>query len=350
MGIVAAWYRKSPWLYLLWPLSLLYCVLAASRRKRLERARVNAPVRPPVIVIGNISVGGTGKTPLLILLARTLLARGVRVGIVSRGYGGKREHSPCEVTAHSAVDEVGDEAVLIRRSVACPMFVDTLRTRAVDALVSHYGCELILSDDGLQHYALARARELVVLDGTRMFGNGLCLPAGPLREPIKRLQEVDYLLVNGGDAASWQADLPLLPERLQAQQMTLQPAAWVQLQTGRRLPLNALPLPENARLYALAGIGNPTRFFDTLRALGYAPQCHPFPDHHRFSAQDVAFAGDDCLVMTHKDAVKCAAWVGANAWYLEVEAQLDANFLLQLCNDMQSLLTPAVADDDHKRD
>ena len=348
MGIVAAWYRKRSWPVLLWPLSLLYRALAQRRRCRLERRREQGTRLPPVVVIGNITVGGTGKTPLLIQLARQLHARGVRVGVVSRGYGGNPPAPPYEVTPLSSVEEVGDEAVLIRRNVEGPVMVDPQRPRAVAAL-ARLGCDLILSDDGLQHYAMARTRELVMLDGTRLFGNGLCLPAGPLREPVSRLREVDWVLVNGGDATQWRPLLQAAGLRAAPGAMRVQPGRWVNIATGERVALDALPLGENGRLHAIAGIGNPGRFFTTVRELGYAPLCHPFPDHYRFSAHELAFAGEDTLVMTQKDAVKCERFAGKHTWYLEIEARLEEHFLEELCDDMQCLAASFAAGDEHER-
>lgn len=348
MGIVSAWYRKRAWPVLLWPLSLLYRVLVKRRRHRLQRRCVPNPSLPPVVVIGNITVGGTGKTPLLIQLARELQARDVRVGIVSRGYGGNPPVLPCEMTALSSVEEVGDEAVLIRRSVDCPFVVDPQRPRGVEAL-ARLGCELVLSDDGLQHYAMARARELVVLDGTRLFGNGLCLPAGPLREPVSRLAEVDRVLVNGGEAEQWRGVFADMTLRTPALAMSVRPGRWVNIATGERVALDALPLGENGRLHAIAGIGNPARFFATVRELGYSPLCHPFPDHYRFSAHELSFAGEDTLVMTQKDAVKCERFAGRHTWYLEIEAQLEEHFWEELCDDMQRLAVTYAAGAEHKR-
>lgn len=348
MSLLDAWYDKSQrtrlWLWPLWPVSRLYVRLTRWRRARLERHRASAVGLPPIIVIGNIALGGTGKTPLIIALAKLLVVQGLRPGIVSRGYGGNA--GPATVTAQSRPEDVGDEAVLIHRQTGCPVRVDAQRLRAVATLCAQSPCDVILSDDGLQHYALPRALEIVVIDGERLLGNGHCLPAGPLREPPSRLQEVDWLVFNGGTAAgqetvAWQAQLQAdHPARTS---MTLEPACWVNVATGERVALAALPLRDTGVLHALAGIGNPQRFFDTVRGLGFSPLCHPFPDHYRFAAQDLQFAATHTLVMTSKDAVKCEAFAGSHCWYLEVEARLAPAFTAPLLTAVRAELEARAA-------
>ena len=338
MGIVAAWYRKSPWLRLLQPLSWLYVKLAQRRRAKLEARRVDGNDSPPVIIVGNITVGGTGKTPLIIALTQALQARGLQVGIVSRGYGGNTTRYPAQVHAYSSVDEKGDESVMIKRSVDCPVVVDPVRMSALKALLAIAPCDVVLSDDGLQHYALPRSREIVVLDGDRLLGNALCLPAGPLREEASRLGEVDYVVVNGGNEAQWRAQLGRYARLPIAGAMRLQASAWVNLQNGERVALDALPVTSTTSLHAIAGIGNPDRFFTTVRELGLKPLCHPFPDHYAYAASDLKFAGSDTIVMTHKDAVKCEKFAGPNCWYLEVSAQLEPALMEALLDDIQSLV------------
>lgn len=319
MAIVDAWYRGSPWLWLLWPLSLLYRALSALRRRRLEGGREPRPQWPPLVVVGNITMGGTGKTPLVIALVKLLQAQGLRPGIVSRGYGGTADQETVEVVDTSSVQEVGDEAVLIRRSVSCPMFVDRNRVRAVQALLARHDCDIIISDDGLQHYAMPRQMEIVVLDGARLLGNGLLLPAGPLREPARRLREVDHVIVNGTASQVNSFSTP-------RSTMQLQPRAWINLRTGDRIALDTLVRGTEEQLHALAGIGNPERFFNSVRELGYDPLCHPFPDHYQYNAQDLRFSEEATVVMTGKDAVKCEHFAGPNYWYLAIEAQLEPTF------------------------
>lgn len=343
MGIVNAWYRKSSWLYLLVPLAALYRVLAARRRVRLEAQRRVDPSWPPIVVIGNITVGGTGKTPLIIALARALRNLGLRPGIVSRGYGGHPAHTPCEVTALSSVEEMGDEAVMMRRSVECPMVVDPNRVRAINALLKVQRCDVILSDDGLQHYAMPRDLEVVVLDGERLFGNAMRLPAGPLREGRARLREVNYVVVNGGERAHWQDVIAAIGGTPTPGAMTLRATQWVNMNTGARIGLRELPVAANGCLHALAGIGNPERFFNSVRELNYQPLCHPFPDHYRYAPQDLAFNPVDTVVMTHKDAVKCERFATQNYWYLDTELDLEDALGDALIKDIQALVAKRAA-------
>ena len=337
MTIVDAWYRKHAWLWLLWPLSVLFTMLARQRRARLQRTWPLEPADIPVVVVGNITVGGTGKSPFVIALVRQLQAIGLRPAVITRGYGGSASHYPCFLDPASTVEEVGDEAIMIRRSVSCPVVVDRRRMRAIEALRKSQTCDVIISDDGLQHYAMPRALEIVMLDGERLVGNGLCLPAGPLREPAARLEEVDYVVMNGDSS-----DTTLAAGRFgRKPAMYLRPAAWVNLRSGARVDLHSLPLAGAGRLHAFAGIGNPERFFATVRALGYSPLCHPFPDHYRFGAEDLRFASGNTVVMTQKDAVKCESFAGPDYWYLAVEAELDADFSAHLLQNISTRIAPA---------
>jgi len=343
MRLVDAWYdpsgRMRPWLWPLWPVSLLVAALGAVRRRVLEPRRGDGERLPPVIVIGNITLGGTGKTPLLIALVRLLQAHGLRPGVVSRGYGGNGR--PAFVTVQSLAQEVGDEPVLIQRQTLCPVRVDARRLRAVQSLAAEHACDVILSDDGLQHHAMPRALELVVIDGERLLGNGHCLPAGPLREPSSRLRDLDWLVINGGpeDALSRLRTRAGLNDRQPpVTTMHLQPCAWVNVRSGERVALADLPLTPNGELHAVAGIGNPGRFFATLHALGLTPHCHAFADHHRFSADDLPFMQAATVLMTSKDAVKCEAFAGPHCWYLEVEALLAPEFANALVTTVRELV------------
>lgn len=341
MTIVDAWYRKHTWLWLLWPLSALFTMLARQRRARLQRAWPLVPAAIPVVVVGNITVGGTGKSPFVIALVRKLQAIGLRPAVITRGFGGRAPHYPCFLDAASTVEEAGDEAIMIRRSVSCPVVVDRRRVRAIEALRKSQTCDVIISDDGLQHYAMPRALEIVMLDGERLLGNGLCLPAGPLREPATRLEEVDYVVVNGDSTATTLAS----GRYGRKPAMHLRPTAWVNLRSGARVDLHSLPLAGSGRLHAFAGIGNPQRFFATVRALGYSPLCHPFPDHYRFGSQDLRFASGNTVVMTQKDAVKCESFAGADYWYLAVEAELDSEFSAHLLQDISARIAAATQSD-----
>lgn len=293
------------------PLAGLYRVGVRARRALYRggwRASVRAPA--PVVVIGNITVGGTGKTPLVLWVAHHLQAHGWHPGIVTRGYGGRAGRWPQVVTAHSDPGQVGDEPVLLARRSGVPVVADPDRPRGVRWLLAHE-CDVIVSDDGLQHYRLARDLEIVVLDGARGLGNGRCLPAGPLREPPARLAEADARVVNGtGGAGDWR--MQLVPLRL------------------RRVvnPEDAMPLEafRGRTVHALAGIGHPPRFFALLRGLDMEVIEHPLPDHHRFRASDLEFGDDRDILMTEKDAVKCRELAADRAWYVEIEARPEDAF------------------------
>ncbi len=312
------WYREPARASLLQPLAWLYGALVRLRRRAYGSGLI-ATERAgcPVVVVGNLTVGGTGKTPLTIWLARGLVARGLRVGILSRGYG-RRERAPREVLAASDWREVGDEPLLLARHSACPTFVAADRVAGAHALTAR-GVEVILADDGLQHLRLARACEIVVVDGARGFGNGRLLPAGPLREPLAALARADVVVMNG--AATHGSLAHPLPGP-GALAMSLVAGAAVRLDGGAA----PCPLPafRGQRVHAVAGIGNPQRFFATLRAQGLELEEHPFPDHHPLSAPELAFGDARPVLMTEKDAVKCTGFADARLWYVPVVAQLGA--------------------------
>jgi tetraacyldisaccharide 4'-kinase len=307
-AVTDGWYDASGLTVLLRPLSWLYrgiIVLryAAYRAGVLRRRRVAAPV----IVVGNITVGGTGKTPLVIWLVELLRSEGYRPGVVSRGYRGRARHWPQQVRPDSDPDMVGDEPVVIARRARCPVAVGPDRVAAAEALLRYNDVDVVVSDDGLQHYALERDIEIVVIDGVRRFGNRFCLPAGPLREPVSRLSRADFLVVNGGTAL--RREFP----------MTMHPG---ELRNVRRDETAQAPESFPRRhVHAVAGIGHPERFFRQLRQLGFTVIEHPFPDHHAYTAEDLAFGDELPVFMTEKDAVKCRRFCGEDCWYLPVEAQ-----------------------------
>jgi tetraacyldisaccharide 4'-kinase len=271
-------------------------------------ASVRLPV--PVLVVGNLTVGGSGKTPLVIWLVDSLRQAGWHPGVISRGYGGTYG-TTAGVRPESDAGLVGDEPALIARRAGCPVWVGRRRSEAGLALLKqHPEVDVIISDDGLQHYALERDIEIVVVDGQRRFGNGRLLPGGPLREPLSRLRKVDALVVNGGDAGPVQTLAPVFSMRLQGRQF------WNLLQAERVQDADAF---HGLALQAVAGIGNPQRFFDHLEQLGMHIDAHPFPDHHDYHPGDLP-AGT--VLMTEKDAVKCAAWAPADAWVLRIDACL----------------------------
>ncbi|WP_111412390.1 tetraacyldisaccharide 4'-kinase [Billgrantia lactosivorans] len=315
-------YDDAAWLRALRPLEAVYRWAIARRAAAYREGRREvwrAPV--PVIVVGNVTLGGTGKSPLVAWLARHLSTRGWRPGIVSRGYGGKAGRDagyPLAVTTRTPSAESGDEPRMLARQTGLPVVVDPDRPRGARALLDQ-GCDILLSDDGLQHLALGRDIELVVVDGRRGFGNQRCLPAGPLREPLSRLGEVDAVLINGEAAFA-------PPEGAHA--FRLAPVRWRAMADGALFPL--APLPFHGPVHAVAGIGNPGRFFATLADLGVEARPHAFPDHHRFTPQDLAFGDELPVVMTAKDAEKCDNVTLPRGWVLEVDAEPSADFVAWL--------------------
>ena len=316
--LVAAWYapRLTPLAAALWPLSLLFRAAVAARRA-LYRAGVWRVQRVgvPVVVVGNVTVGGGGKTPVACALAEALAARGFHPGFVSRGYGGSATAARAVAVGDDA-DVVGDEP-LILAATGFPVWIGRDRVAAARALVAaNPACDVVIADDGLQHYALARAVEVVAVDGTRGIGNGRMLPAGPLREPVARLAAADAVVrvcadpnaqPVGAVARETVAVLAPLPWRSVADPAcTIDPTAWRALD-----------------VHALAGIANPARFFAAVRAQGITATEHAFPDHHPYTAADLAFPGAAAILMTQKDAVKCARLADERCWYLPVRAVLD---------------------------
>jgi len=302
------------------PLSLLFCLVATMRRLLYQcglLSRIRLAV--PVIVVGNITVGGTGKTPLVLWVTDLLKRSGHRPGILTRGYQGASTQWPVTITSRTEAGEVGDEAVLLARRSGCPVVAGPDRVADGQALIEQ-GCTVIVSDDGLQHYRLHRDLEVAVIDGARRFGNGLCLPAGPLREPIGRLRSVSVRVANGTPEAG-ETGMTLAPGHIYRLQAPDQHAAVDDLRAGP--------------VHAVAGIGNPERFFASLRALGFEIIPHPFPDHHAFQASDLAF-GDECpVIMTEKDAVKCQAFATPLHWVLPVTAQPDATLAVQILKSLK---------------
>lgn len=315
----ARWYRLSPLHLVLWPLSLVFEAITALRRA-LYKAGILASTRlpVPVVIVGNINVGGTGKTPCVIWLSQWLAAQGRKPGIISRGYGGE-SREPQVVTADSDPARVGDEAVLLARRCACPVWVGTSRAAAGRALLAaHPECDVVICDDGLQHYALQRDVELVVFDGERGCGNGMLLPAGPLREPVTRLESVDALVINGGTVFPHD----MLPSHVPAFDMRLEATKFYALQSPHA-EVGAAHFAQSG-VRAIAAIGNPQRFFNLLHDIGIPFTPQPFPDHHAYTAEDCAFGAGTTVIMTEKDAVKCERLAGDSSWWaLRVDAIID---------------------------
>lgn len=315
-GIETYWYRTSPAHLILLPASWLFGVLAALRRALYRSSLLKSSRLPvPVVVIGNISVGGTGKTPLTLHLAQQLTNAGHHPVIVSRGFGGNA--SLQQVTEGSTAEQTGDEPLLMARRNICPVWVGRDRSAAARAaLKSCPQCDVVLCDDGMQHYRLQRDMEICVVDGARRFGNGHLLPAGPMREPLSRLKTVDAVVVNGGQASGGEYAMQLCGElffNLKHPEKTALPRDFAGL-----------------RLHAVAGIGNPKRFFDHLKTLGLSAIPHPFPDHHPYQPGDLAYDNCDALLLTEKDAVKCAAFADDKFWVLRVDAKIESALTDQL--------------------
>lgn len=284
-----------------------YQAMSLLRRFYLEAfCQQHFPV--PVIVVGNLTVGGTGKTPVVIALAQQFKARGLRVGIVSRGYGALVREFPHEVHPNAPAKLVGDEPLLIAQKTNCPVVIAPKRVEAVQYLLNHHQSQVIISDDGLQHYAMGRSVEIAVIDGQRGLGNGLCLPAGPLRERRRRLESVDFIIVNTG---TWP----------NAYTMHLVPGNLTQLVSGKTTVCSTVTEP----VAAVAAIGHPERFFSTLKALGIIYCAYPFSDHYLFTPKDFKFK-EKIIVMTEKDAVKCESFAHEFMYYLPVQAKLSDAF------------------------
>jgi len=314
------WYARSPWLILLTPLSLLYRVVVWLRRGAYRSGILPSHrLARPVIVIGNVTAGGTGKTPLVAWLAGYLRQKGLRPGIVARGYGGKAGCWPQQVRADSDPGIVGDEAVMLAGVTGCPMAVAPDRVAAARELLDHSDCNVIISDDGLQHYALQRDLEIAVIDGVRRFGTGFLLPAGPLREPLRRLREVDLVVVNG---LSGSGEYPM---------RMLTGKAYRLREPGQQ---RALADFRGQSVHAVAGIGNPARFFQSLQQHGIRVDGHVFPDHHRYQPEDIRFDDDRPVFMTEKDAVKCRQFASGNEWVVPVRAEMSQEF----CKRLDALL------------
>ncbi|STY28962.1 tetraacyldisaccharide 4'-kinase [Legionella wadsworthii] len=301
------WYGNHPLRWVLRPLSWVYSAIISVRRYLIQHYKqVDCPV--PLIVVGNITVGGVGKTPLVIELAKRINQKGIKVGIVSRGYGAKTKHFPYEVQKNDSAQKVGDEPLLLAQKTKCPVVIAPKRNHAVDYLLKKHQCDIIISDDGLQHYRMGRAIEIAVIDGTRGLGNKLCLPAGPLRESAKRLKQVDFVVVNEGQ---WENAYP----------MVLKPGKIKKLNTDEEIDSHTL----NEKWEAIAAIGNPQRFYSTLLQLGIEFNTCSYPDHYQFKPEDLNYCKSP-IIMTEKDAVKCRSFSSDSMHYLPVDAVLDDAF------------------------
>lgn len=325
-----AWYSGAGWTTVLRPLSIIFGILSRRRRRRLEAEAVELAC--PVVIVGNIAVGGSGKTPLLLSLIELCREANLNVGVVSRGYGGKATHYPVEVTAASDPRECGDEPALIAQRTGVPLVVDPDRVRAAQHLLANHAVDLILSDDGLQHYRLARQFEIAVVDGNRGLGNSALLPEGPLREGADRLAEVDLVVING----TGHFDYP------EAVRYTLAPGHLRNLKTGEQREATPAAIG-TAEVNALAGIGHPQRFFDTLTDLGFDAVPTELADHAAIDAALLSRLSAKTLLMTEKDAVKCSAIANDNCWALRVDAQLDESAQQRIRANLTALVERKLA-------
>ena len=314
------WYQQDTWpAAILNPLSWVYRFFIAARRLlyRYNIFKVHK-LSVKIIVVGNIAVGGTGKTPVVAALANYFKTQGFRVGLVSRGYGGQAKQWPQVVTKKSDTKLVGDEPVMLVQQTDLPMVVGPDRVKAAEKLIADYDVNLVISDDGLQHYALGRDVEVIVMDGVRRYGNGSVFPAGPLREPKSRGSDCDFVLIKQHGDAVLAAD---------EVGFKLTPSQPYQISSGRS---GDLKLPAGQKIHALAAIGFPEQFFKVLREQGFEVLPHVFPDHYYFKAEDIYFDDGLPVVMTEKGAVKCQEFADEHHWALPVEAKLSSEFLAKL--------------------
>ena len=320
--VVDSWYKKSLWLYLLYPFSLLFSYLTSRRRRKyIKNKEISYKSDIPIIVVGNLTIGGTGKTPLVKYIANELANKGYKPGIVSRGYGGKFKET-LQVTDETSVKETGDEAQILSK-LNFPFYIDRNRVRAVKKLTKDHDCDVIISDDGLQHYKMGRHIEIAVIDGKRRFGNNLTFPAGPLRESRNRLNSVDFIVNNSG------------PTEEDEYLMNISPSNFVHLKSGKSYSIDKWPM--HNQIHAVAGLGNPGRFFDLLDKLGFDSVRHPFPDHHNFSSSDIFYLDHLPIVMTEKDASKCKDFDNNKIWYLTIDADVTNKFIDKLDKKLKSI-------------
>jgi len=324
-----SWYKKRLWLWILWPFSRLIKSLVIRRRNKfLLNSELSWKPNIPVIVVGNIIVGGSGKTPFVIWLSKVLEEQGYKPGIVSRGYGSKSNQYPLVINDDSRVEDAGDEPLIIHRNTNRPVCISPNRPQAVKKLLEDTDTNIVISDDGLQHYKLGRDMEIIVFDGLRGIGNSLCLPAGPLREPIERSKDADFIV-----SSTKRLNIEEIHEDCL---MTYKPLEWVRLSDNRRFPAKDWPLSRN--VHAVAGIGNPSKFYNTLTVLGLNLVEHSFPDHYQFKEDDLNFEDNHPILMTEKDAVRCMDMKNKNLWYLSIEAEIkDDSFKTELLAKLKEI-------------
>lgn len=327
--IDAYWYSQNPVAWLLLPVAAFYFLIISIRRFFYRSGVFKSFKLPvPVIIVGNITVGGTGKTPLLVALCELLKSQGYKPGVISRGYGGNVEGERL-VNDSDRAELIGDEPCLIHARTACPLVVGQNRVAAAELLLANTDCDIILSDDGLQHYRLQRDIEIAIIDTRRQFGNGFCLPSGPLREPVSRLNSVDIVVDHC--AAS--------EECVAENSFCLQFSDAINLKSNQAMSLESL---KGKAVHAVAGIGHPQRFFDQLSRAGLEVIEHHYPDHHKYNGDDFVF-NDDCeILMTEKDAVKCQGFLSGKLWYVPVTAELSNSLCQKLLSKVKQLTSDKV--------
>jgi len=327
--VESRWYGEPGCLRALTPLESLFRFISRRRRVRQSASASLPPI--PLVVVGNISVGGTGKTPTLIAIIKCLQERGWTPGVVSRGFG-RQGDTLCEVSPGALTSQVGDEPKMLFDATQCVVVSSSSRVEAVDYIVAQGHCDIILADDGLQHYRMARDLEIAIVDGGRMLGNRRLLPVGPLREPPERLREVDWVLVNLPSGSALTALGDGLPEVCQIE---VKAVSITHLASGEVLPLSALH--DLGQVTAVAGLGNPAKYFCTLDSLDvdYVPL--PFPDHHQYSREDFIGLKQKCVLMTAKDAVKCLDFAETTWYSLNVEMVLPKDFLNRFCETLSQV-------------
>ena len=332
--IIEAWRKKSPWLIFLVPVSYIYRILIVVNRKVSSVKKRPESFKVPVVVIGNITVGGAGKTPLTISIATELAALGYKPGIVSRGYGGQPPHYPFSVDSNKNSSVVGDEPLLIAQRTQLPVVIDPNRHAAVEFILNEFDVDIILSDDGMQHYNMYRDIEICVLDGNETISNGYCFPAGPLREPLKRLNEVDFIVLNGSKSA-----VALKNLSVSSFEMKMIPKSFVNLSTNEVRPFGGAPFNIGNRIQAVTAIANPNRFFEIIEGLPYPLNKIDYPDHYEFTASDFdpeKIEIHQPVVMTEKDAVKCKSFASNNFWMLTTNIELEDSFIDLLVRKIDS--------------
>ena len=315
------WYGHNTLANLLLPLSGVFSL--AAKIRQWQQTKSNVKFSTPVIVVGNITVGGTGKTPMVTALIKELQQQGYKPGVASRGYGGQAKHAIIVSQSHNA-EQVGDEPIIIFNATHATVVVGQNRLEIIEELIKLHNCDVIICDDGLQDYRFQHDIEIIMVDGHRVFGNHKLLPAGPLREPINRLQKADFVIATDKPVPAVSGDC-----------MKLQLVECVQLTH----PENKRPLTEfkDQLVHAVAGIGNPERFFNSLVSLGLNVIEHPYPDHNHYKMSDFSFSDQNPILMTQKDAVKCSQLSLDNAWYVPVQTILPDSFMPRLTALLRNL-------------